>query len=140
MVSSPVNNNLWAYRVPANQNANNGNGAIRLYGDANIANHRMRPGNWPVGWSIKTITGATINVEDVVYGRAVIGIWYPDGLGARYDIYFPQGQEIDNITAYALDHVQNILYIKLDDIIYSVNLDDAHENGEVGVDGEFVVW
>ena len=138
MVSSPVNNNLWAYRVPANQNANNG--AIRLYGDANIANHRMHPGNWPVGWSIKTITGATINVEDVVYGRATIGIWYPDGLGARYDIYFPQGQEIDNITAYALDHVQNILYIKFDDIIYSVNLDDAHENGEYGVDGEFVVW
>ena len=135
MVSSPVNNNLWAHRVPANDN--NGNGAIRLYGDANIENHRMRPGNWPVGRSIKTITGATINVEQVVYGLAAVGIWYPDGLGAEYDIYFPQGQEIDNVTAYALDHDQNILYIQLDGSIYSVNLNDAHEHGN---EGDFVVW
>lgn len=134
MVSSPVNNNLWAYRVPANQA---GNGAIRLYGDASVMNHRMRPGNWPVGWSIKTITGATINVEAVVYGRAKIGIWYPDALGADYDISFPQGQEIDNITAYALDHDQNILYIQLNGSIYSVNLNDAHEHGD---EGEFVLW
>jgi hypothetical protein len=136
MVSSPVNNNLWAYRVPANDN-NGNDGAIRLYGDANIENHRMRPGNWPVGRSIKTITGATINVEQVVYGLAAVGIWYPDGLGAEYDIYFPQGQEIDNVTAYALDHDQNILYIQLDGSIYSVNLNDAHEHGN---EGDFVVW
>jgi hypothetical protein len=134
MVSSPVNNNHWSYRVPANQA---GNGAIRLYGDANIMNHQMHPGNWAVGWSIKTITGATINVRNVVYGRATVGIWYPDGLGAEYDIYFPQGQEIDNVTAYALDHDQNILYIQLNGSIYSVNLNDAHEHGD---EGEFVVW
>lgn len=137
MVSSPVNNNLWAYRVPANQNANNGNVAIHLYGDANIMNHRMRPGNWRVGRSIKTITGATINVESVVYGRAKIGIWYPDGLGAEYDIYFPHGTEIDDVAAYALDHNQNILYIQLNGSIYSVNLDDVNANGGIG---EFVLW
>ena len=137
MVSSPVNNNHWTYRVPANQNANNGNGAIRLYGDANIANHRMRPGNWRVGRSIKTITGATINVEDVMSGRAAIGIWYPDGLGSEYDIYFPQGTNIDDVTAYALDHDQNILYIQLNGSIYSVNLDDVNANGGIG---EFVLW
>jgi hypothetical protein len=135
MVSSPVNNNLWAFRVPADQVVNNPEN-IPLYGDANMANHRLRPDEWPIGWSIKTPTGATINVERVVYGIASIGIWYPNGLGAGYEISFPQGQEIDNVTAYALDHVQNILYIRLNGSIYFVNLDEANANGS----GEFVMW
>jgi hypothetical protein len=134
MVSSPVNNNLWTFRVPENQTVNNPDG-IPLYGDANMAMHKMRPSVWPVGWSIKTPTGATINVENVVYGIASIGVWYPDGLGAEYDnIYFPYN--IDNVTAYALDHVQNILYIQLNGSIYSVNLDEANANGS----GDFVMW
>ncbi len=135
MVSSPVKNSLWAFRVPTDQAVNNPEN-IPLYGDANMANHRLRTCNWPIGWSIRTITGTTINVERVVYGIASIVIWYPDGFGAEYDISFPLGQNIDNITAYAFDHVQNILYIRLNGCIYFVNLNEANANGL----GPIVKW
>lgn len=134
MVSSPVNNNLWAFRVPINHILN-GDANIGVYGDPNMANHRMRPGNWAVGWSIKTPIGATINVERVVQGIVEIGIWYPNGLGARYDLYFPEEFEIDDVAAYALDPEQDILYIILNNELYSVNLRDANANGY----GEFLL-
>lgn len=135
MVSSPVNNNLWAHRVPANQVANNNDNAnISVYGDPDVANHQMRPGHWAIGWSIKTPNGATINVEHVLYGIAKVGIWYPGGIGAEYDIFFPQGHDIDEVASYALDPDQNILYIRLAGAFYSVNLYDAH----AAMSGEFV--
>ena len=139
MVSSPINNNLWAQHVPENQVANNDNviaDDTRVYGDPDVTNHRMRPGNWPVGRTIKTYNGATINVEAVACGMAIVGIWYPNGLGAEYDIFFPQGHNIDDVASYALDPEQNILYIRLAGTFYSVNLNDAHDAGS----GEFVQW
>lgn len=128
MVSSPVNNNLWAYRVPENQVANNDNmiaADTRVYGDPDVTNHRMRPGNWSIGRTIKTYNGATINVEAVACGMAIVGIWYPNGLGAEYEIFFPQGHNIDDVASYAIDPEQNILYIDIGSAFYSVNLDDA---------------
>lgn len=131
MVSSPINNNLWAYRVPED----NPDGIV-LYGNPDKDEYNMPPGVWPLGHSIKTPTGAEIGVEKVVTGWAAVSIWYPNGLGNDYRIYFPQGQEIDNVIAYALDHDQNILYINLAGKTYLVNLNVANADGS----REFVEW
>lgn len=135
MVSSPVDPAQWAYSVPANDAVNNP-ANIKLYGDSNLANHKTRPGNWKIGRSVKFPTGETLQLEKVVYGVLDVGLWYRNNLGSDYYLNFPHGREIDDITAYALDAAQNILYILLDGDIYSVNLNDANANGE----GEFVKW
>lgn len=90
-----------------------------------------------VGHSIMLPDGSHIWVEYVVQGIALVCIRYPNDTFASYTVTFPCGQEIDNVEAYALDPVRNILYIQIGGVFYSVNLDDAHANDGFG---EFVRW
>lgn len=136
MVSSPDNNNNldWANKVHPNHVVNNHRGIPLCYGDTDVSHHPENPGvrvHRTVHWHK---SGASLLVGDPVYGLANLTICYPNGMRADYDIYFPRFQSIDLVAAYALDTVRNILYINLNNAIYSVNLDDAHHNGR----GEFV--
>lgn len=134
MVSSPVDNRLWTYRVPNEQiiNAHNKPYLTCVYGDANMANHQPPPGEFYISHSVKTRDGATINIGDMAFGYINVDIWYPDGLGAHYDVQFPRANNLNDIEAYALDIEHNKLYIRVDKRFYVASLvDDDGYPGDV---------
>lgn len=133
MVSSFVDNNVWAYKVPHEQTTNNPDGII-LYGNADRLNH-ITHHHGAIQHAIFTPDGNRVAIKPVEYGLAGVTVYYNDGTGSCYDVSFPNNIETDDIEAYAVNSETCFMYIIVNNTTYCVNLTDANFHGSA----EFVM-
>jgi hypothetical protein len=113
MDSSQYLDNNWSCRIPG----------TKFYGEPDVSRHITHPLPWKAGWSIKTSTGCSIIIEDVVYGSAYISVCYPHNALTNFFVLFPKGIEIDDIEAFGFCLKTNIIFFKYQNAIYYTCLD-----------------